>query len=136
MNAAAVPDPECSPGFEEALRELQQIVTELEDGSISLEQSLSRFEEGIRLLRGCYQVLERAEQKIELLTGLDAQGNPVTTPFDATATAEGSAGGAAKPGRRRSPAKKAPAAAEAPEPAAPAEPAADEEDKRREDFLF
>jgi exodeoxyribonuclease VII small subunit len=72
--------------FEAALTQLQQVVSELEDGSLGLEPSLARFEQGVQLLRNCYQILEQAEQKIELLTGFDAQGNPVSAPFDAAAT--------------------------------------------------
>lgn len=100
------PRPESAlPTFEEALSQLQQIVQELEDGSLGLEPSLARFEEGIRLLRNCYQILEQAEQKIEILTGQDSAGNPLTAPFDATATFEGSEKPAKKPGRRRTASK-------------------------------
>jgi len=87
--------------FEGALTELQQIVHDLEEGNLGLETSLSRFEEGIRLLRNCYRILEQAEQKIEILTGTDASGNPLTEPFDASATFEGAEKPAKKPGRRR-----------------------------------
>ena len=69
------------PDFESALTELERIVQQLEGGALGLEQSLVRFEEGIGLLRQCYETLERAEQRIELLTGSDSGGNPVTTPF-------------------------------------------------------
>lgn len=105
-----MPDP-VEPGvvisFETALEELQTIVHELEEGRLGLETSLSRFEEGVGLLRNCYRLLEQAEQRIEILTGTDAQGNPITAPFDATATMEATNGGAKKPGRRRSAAKPA-----------------------------
>ena len=87
--------------FEGSLAELQQIVHDLEEGNLGLEPSLSRFEEGIRLLRSCYRILEQAEQKIEILTGADASGNPVTESFDAAATFEGAEKPAKKPGRRR-----------------------------------
>jgi exodeoxyribonuclease VII small subunit len=107
--------------FECSLALLQQIVHELEDGNLGLETSLSRFEDGIRLLRSCYRILEEAEQKIEVLTGVDAAGNVVTEPFDAKATFEGGEKPAKKPGRRRAPAK--PEANSDDEPAAPpAEP--------------
>ncbi len=72
--------------FEESLVELQVIVQALEQGDLSLDDSLAQFENGVGLLRRCYQTLEAAEQKIELLTGIDKDGNPVTEPFDATAT--------------------------------------------------
>lgn len=77
---------EAAPAFEESLDELQQIVAELDDGSLGLEESMQRFEKGISLLRHCYEVLEQAEQRIEILTGTDSQGNPLTAPFDAAAT--------------------------------------------------
>ncbi len=68
------------------LAELQDLVRILEEGTLGLDESIARFERGISLLRRCYQALERAEQKIELLTGFDRAGNPVTAPFDANAT--------------------------------------------------
>jgi exodeoxyribonuclease VII small subunit len=74
--------------FEEALGELQAIARELEEGALGLDESLRRFEQGIALLRHCYRTLDAAERKISLLTGFDAEGNPVLEPFDATATAE------------------------------------------------
>jgi exodeoxyribonuclease VII small subunit len=81
------PDP-CAdePTFEAGLAELQDLVHVLEEGSLGLDESIAHFERGISLLRRCYQALEQAEQKIELLTGFDRAGNPVTAPFDATAT--------------------------------------------------
>ncbi len=96
---------ESTPNFEDSLAELQQIVGELEDGTIGLEESLQRFETGIGLLRTCYSVLHNAEQKIELLTGLDADGNAQITDFDASATVDKNAGGAGKRSARKSKAK-------------------------------
>jgi exodeoxyribonuclease VII small subunit len=72
--------------FEESMAGLQQIVSDLEDNSLGLEASLAQFERGIRLLRNCHAFLEKAEQKIEILTGFKANGEPVTAPFDATPT--------------------------------------------------
>jgi exodeoxyribonuclease VII small subunit len=94
--------------FEGALSQLQQIVHELEDGQLGLELSLSRFEEGIRILRSCFRILEQAERQIEILTGQDAAGNPLTAPFDATATFEGGEKPVKKPGRRRTAARPGP----------------------------
>ena len=109
--------------FETALTQLQEIVSDLEEGDLGLEPSLARFEEGIRLLRNCYQILEQAEQKIEILTGQDATGNPVAVPFDGTATFEGTEKPAArKPGRRRTATK----ADGANDPAAPQDVGRDE----------
>jgi exodeoxyribonuclease VII small subunit len=68
--------------FEESLAELETIVGELESGELGLEQALARYEQGIAHLKQCHGQLQRATRKIELLSGLDAAGNPVTRPFD------------------------------------------------------
>ena len=51
--------------FEEALRKLETIVTELQDGSVSLEESVKLYEEGISLSKYCSSILEEAELRIE-----------------------------------------------------------------------
>jgi exodeoxyribonuclease VII small subunit len=99
------------PTFENGLAELQNLVRVLEEGALGLDESIAHFERGISLLRRCYQALERAEQKIELLTGFDRTGNPVTTPFDGSATLDASN---AAPSKRQSR-----AARKRPEPDAP-----------------
>jgi exodeoxyribonuclease VII small subunit len=106
------PNDDAPPTFEGSLANLQKIVQDLEDGNLGLEASLSRFEEGIRLLRSCYRILEEAEQKIEILTGVDGEGTPVTAPFDASATFEGGEKPVKKPGRRRGTTKGDPPAGE------------------------
>jgi exodeoxyribonuclease VII small subunit len=53
--------------FEEALSKLEGIVERLEQGDISLEESLKLFEEGVRLSRFCSQKLDEAEKKVEIL---------------------------------------------------------------------
>ena len=75
-----------SPDFETALERLEGIVHDLEDGDLGLDQSLERYEEGVKYLKLCHQKLKETEQKIELLTGLDAEGNPVAVPFEDQAT--------------------------------------------------
>jgi exodeoxyribonuclease VII small subunit len=76
------------PRFEQALAALERIVERLEKGELTLEESLTLYEEGIRLSRLCHGKLEEAEGKIEMLlkdgTGepaLDAQGRPKTKPL-------------------------------------------------------
>ena len=64
-------DQESPHSFEESISELQQIVNDLEDGTLGLEESMKRFEHGMALLKNCYRVLEKAEQKIEIFTGFD-----------------------------------------------------------------
>jgi exodeoxyribonuclease VII small subunit len=74
--------------FEQSLAELDRIVRDLEDGQLGLEEALARYEVGVGLLKRCYGQLRAAEQRILLLTGVDAEGQPVSEPFDHTATAE------------------------------------------------
>ena len=54
--------------FEEALLKLETIVSELEDDKIALEESIKRFEIGVRLSSHCLAKLDEAEKKIEELT--------------------------------------------------------------------
>ena len=74
--------------FEQALAELERIVRELEDGKIGLDDSLTRYEQGVALLKQCYGQLRNAEQRIQELVGVDEQGQPLTRPFDHTASTE------------------------------------------------
>jgi exodeoxyribonuclease VII small subunit len=53
--------------FETALEKLNGIVEAMEDGDLSLEESLKQFEEGIKLTRNCQKALEEAEQKVKIL---------------------------------------------------------------------
>lgn len=55
--------------FEKSMTELEEIVIQLEKGELSLEDSLKQFEKGISLARKCQEVLNHAEQKIEILVG-------------------------------------------------------------------
>jgi exodeoxyribonuclease VII small subunit len=57
--------------FEKALEKLEKIVEDLEAGDLSLETSLKKYEEGIKLARVCQQKLEKAKEKIELLVKKD-----------------------------------------------------------------
>lgn len=76
----------CPPSFEQALEQLEHIVHQLEEGEIGLAEALDHYEKGIGLLKQCYGLLERAERRIELLSGIDAAGNPITEPFTDEAT--------------------------------------------------
>jgi len=53
--------------FEDSLRKLESIVTQLEDGDLPLEQSLKLFEEGVGLSAVCKKQLDEAEGKVEML---------------------------------------------------------------------
>lgn len=64
------------PGFEEALTRLETIVDKLEDDSISLEESITLYEEGVELSKICSQTLEEAELRIEKVAekhGIDTE---------------------------------------------------------------
>ncbi len=69
------------PTFEAALSELEAIVHQLEEGELGLAESLGKYEQGVKHLKHCYQLLKAAEQKIELLSGVDASGAAITEPF-------------------------------------------------------
>ena len=58
---------QATPDFESALAELEAIVQRLEQGEISLEESLRQFERGVVLTRSCQKALRQAEQKIRVL---------------------------------------------------------------------
>jgi exodeoxyribonuclease VII small subunit len=72
--------------FEQALGQLEGIVASLERGEPELTSALAKYETGVRLLKTCYGLLDQAEQSVALLTGVDPAGNPLSTPFDSTAT--------------------------------------------------
>ena len=74
--------------FEQSLAELDLVVRDLEDGRLGLEAALARYEAGVGLLTRCYAQLRQAEQRILLLTGTDAEGRPLSQPFEHTATVD------------------------------------------------
>lgn len=57
--------------FENALDELENLVTAMEEGELSLEESLAAFEKGIKLTRECQSALQKAEQKVQVLLNED-----------------------------------------------------------------
>lgn len=63
--------------FEESMGRLEAIVAQLEKGECGLDQSLKLFEEGAKLAGQCEQLLDKAEQKVNLLLANDQE-----TPFD------------------------------------------------------
>ncbi len=60
--------------FEEAMKKLEKIVEELDKGDFSLEQSLQKFEEGVRLGAACKEILEKAEFRVRKLVDDDDGG--------------------------------------------------------------
>ncbi len=67
--------------FEDALKRLEKIVEELEDGSLSLDESLEKYEEGIKLSKTCAKKLEAARKKVEILLKSE-DGSVELKPFD------------------------------------------------------
>ena len=61
------------PSFEEALGRLEEIVGLLEQGECGLDQSLKLFEEGAKLAGQCEEMLDKAEQKVNLLLANDEE---------------------------------------------------------------
>jgi exodeoxyribonuclease VII small subunit len=59
---------EPGPDFEKTLAELEKLVMKLEEGDLSLDESLSGFKHGIELTRQCQAALDNAQQTVELLT--------------------------------------------------------------------
>ena len=53
--------------FEESMKKLETIVTELEKGDLNLDDSISKFEQGIKIAKECNKMLEDAEKKITIL---------------------------------------------------------------------
>ena len=67
--------------FEKALADLENIVQRLDENDLSLDESLSLFEEGIKLSRFCSQKLDSVEDKVEILLR-DDEGNFKKEPFE------------------------------------------------------
>lgn len=89
------------PTFEHALAELEKIVAKLEGGQLPLAESLEQYEQGVRHLKHCYDQLGAAERRIELVSQVDADGNPRTEAFDDESSASLDEQGTAR-NRRRS----------------------------------
>jgi len=76
------------PTFEKDLERLEAIVAALEQGGLSLDEALKRFEEGVKLAKRCERALTSAEQKIEMLVKA-ADGTVETVPFGGEAAGNG-----------------------------------------------
>ncbi len=68
--------------FESGMERLEKIVKDLESGELTLEQSISSFEQGIAIYKECRKYLEAARQRIEVIMGQDAAGRPVIEPYE------------------------------------------------------
>ncbi len=72
-----------SINLEKALADLEALVEELESGDLPLDKAMQKFEEGIKLTRGCQAALKEAEQKVEILLK-SAGGEAALEEFDAS----------------------------------------------------
>jgi len=73
--------------FEESLKQLEQIVEDLESGDLSLEKALAKFEEGVKLSKSCTSKLDEIERKITILLK-DQTGEIDEKPFVSDTTDE------------------------------------------------
>lgn len=79
----AAPEAIEAMGFDRVLQRLRTVVTQLETGQLSLEESLRVYEEGVALARRAHQVLDGAEKRVELLVqGSARNGEAITAPFE------------------------------------------------------
>jgi len=66
--------------FEQSLDQLTKLVEQLESGKLDLESSVTAFEDGVLLSRRCEALLEGAEQRLNVLTDQEGEGNSNTLP--------------------------------------------------------
>ena len=86
--------------FEHSLQELEEIVGKLESGKLGLSESLEQYEQGVKHLKSCYELLEKAERRIALVSDVDASGKAKTKAFDAPGNESLEAKGSARSRRR------------------------------------
>ncbi len=67
--------------FETSIEELEQIVNDLESGDLSLEESIKKFEAGVKLSKTCSKKLDETEKKISVLLA-DSAGNMTEKDFE------------------------------------------------------
>ena len=73
---------ENNQNFEEMMKNLEQIAKDLENGDLSLDESVKKFEEGMRISKSCSKILEEAENKITILIK-DSNGDIIEEDFSA-----------------------------------------------------
>jgi exodeoxyribonuclease VII small subunit len=73
--------------FEQSMKQLEQIIQELESGDLPLEKAIKKFEEGIQLSRSCSKMLDETDKKVSILLE-DTEGNIKETPFPSEGEAE------------------------------------------------
>jgi exodeoxyribonuclease VII small subunit len=76
------------PDFETSLKELEEIVEQLETNDLTLDETLAKYESGIKIHKQCYQTLEKAEKKINIILK-NSIGETRTEKFNQKKTTEG-----------------------------------------------
>jgi len=66
--------------FEEAFKELEEITQSLEEGELTLDDAISKYEKGIKALKECYEILGESEKRIEILSK-ELEGAVKSAPF-------------------------------------------------------
>ena len=74
-------EPEATEAYDVLVTRLERVVGEMEGGQLSLEQSIEKFAEGMRLAREAQRKLDEAERRVEMLVR-SAEGEPQAVPFD------------------------------------------------------
>lgn len=72
---------EANKSFEKMMQELENIAKDLENGSLSLDESVNKFEQGMEISKECSKILENAEKRISILIK-DSNNNIVEEKFD------------------------------------------------------
>ena len=75
------------PDFETSLKELEEIVEQLETNSLTLDETLAKYESGIKIYKPCFQTLEKVEKKINILLK-KSTGETHTEEFNLEKTSE------------------------------------------------
>ncbi len=73
-------DKQKNENFEEAIKKLENIVSELEKGNLNLDESVEKFEEGINISKQCNEILQNAEKRISIL--LEKNGEIIEEEFN------------------------------------------------------
>lgn len=75
------PEGKSERSFEQSLKELETIVSDLEKGELPLEESIQKYQSGIERLKECHEILGKAQKRIEILTK-DAKGALSVKPMN------------------------------------------------------
>lgn len=79
--------PKDDPRFEDLVAQVEEALQKLEGGELPLEDALKLYEDGVASLRRCYEILKRAEKKVQVLTERD--GEVSSQPFEEGESSEG-----------------------------------------------